>query len=54
MNHCAAAAVTSYDYSAAISESRQLTDKYGELKLQSMFLRSFPDFRKTDFVGACP
>ncbi|EIN12193.1 glycoside hydrolase family 35 protein [Punctularia strigosozonata HHB-11173 SS5] len=44
------AAITSYDYSAAISETRELNDKYGELKLQSMFLRSFPDFRKTNLV----
>ncbi|KAH7092839.1 glycoside hydrolase family 35 protein [Auriculariales sp. MPI-PUGE-AT-0066] len=44
-------ATTSYDFAAAISESRQLTDKYGELKVQSMFLRNFPDLRKTDLVG---
>ncbi|KAH8829076.1 glycoside hydrolase family 35 protein [Flagelloscypha sp. PMI_526] len=39
---------TSYDFAAPIAESRELTDKFYELKLQSMFLRSFPDLRNTD------
>lgn len=42
---------TSYDYGAAISESRLLTPKYTELKRQGLFLRSTPDFWKTDVVG---
>ncbi|KAF7311208.1 BetaGal-dom2 domain-containing protein [Mycena kentingensis (nom. inval.)] len=41
---------TSYDYGAAISESRALTPKYDELKLQGMFIRSSPEFTKTDWV----
>ncbi|KAE9408700.1 glycoside hydrolase family 35 protein [Gymnopus androsaceus JB14] len=35
---------TSYDYGAPI------TAKYGELKLQSLFLRSFTDFYMTDLI----
>ncbi|KAJ6517287.1 glycoside hydrolase family 35 protein [Mycena vitilis] len=42
---------TSYDYGAPISESRALTPKYDELKLQGLFVRSSPDFAKTDWVG---
>ncbi|KAJ7740521.1 glycoside hydrolase family 35 protein [Mycena metata] len=42
---------TSYDYGAPISESRALTPKYDELKLQGLFLRSSPAFAKTDWVG---
>ncbi|KAJ6612834.1 glycoside hydrolase family 35 protein [Mycena sp. CBHHK59/15] len=41
---------TSYDYGAPITESRALTTKYDELKLQGMFVRSSPDFYKTDWV----
>jgi hypothetical protein len=41
----------SYDYGAAISESRELTDKYAELKRQGFFLRSSPEFYKTDWIG---
>ncbi|KAF7303052.1 Beta-galactosidase [Mycena kentingensis (nom. inval.)] len=41
---------TSYDYGAPIDEQRQITAKHGELKLQSLFLRSFPDFYQTDLV----
>ncbi|KAI5825568.1 hypothetical protein K523DRAFT_419922 [Schizophyllum commune Tattone D] len=44
------ATYTSYDVGAAVTESRQLTDKYSELKLQSLFLRSTPDLYKTYFV----
>ncbi|KAJ7483000.1 glycoside hydrolase family 35 protein [Mycena galericulata] len=42
---------TSYDYGAPISESRALTPKYDELKLQGLFVRSSPDFYKTDWVA---
>ncbi|KAF7309268.1 BetaGal-dom2 domain-containing protein [Mycena indigotica] len=42
---------TSYDYGAAISESRALTSKYDELKLQGMFIRSSPEFAKTEWVA---
>jgi hypothetical protein len=41
----------SYDYGAAIAENRALTDKYAELKRQGLFLRSTPEFYKTDWVG---
>ncbi|KAI6139306.1 glycoside hydrolase family 35 protein [Pisolithus tinctorius] len=42
---------TSYDYGGAIAENRQLTTKYPELKRQGLFLRSSPEFYKTDYVG---
>jgi len=42
---------TSYDYGAAITESRELTTKYDELKRQGLFLRSSPEFYKTDWVA---
>jgi hypothetical protein len=42
---------TSYDYGAAIRESRALSPKYTEQKLQGLFIRSSPDFRKTDWLG---
>ncbi|KAG5636746.1 hypothetical protein DXG03_004678, partial [Asterophora parasitica] len=42
---------TSYDYGAAITESRELTPKYDELKRQGFFLRSSPEFYKTDWVA---
>ena len=41
----------SYDYGSAIRETRMLSDKYDELKRQGMFLRSSPEFRKTDWIG---
>lgn len=41
----------SYDYGAAIRESRALSPKFDELKRQSLFLRSSPEFRKTDWIG---
>ncbi|KAF9076535.1 glycoside hydrolase family 35 protein [Rhodocollybia butyracea] len=41
---------TSYDYGAPVDEQRQITAKHGELKLQSLFLRSFPDFYMTDLI----
>ncbi|KAF8443138.1 glycoside hydrolase family 35 protein [Boletus edulis BED1] len=42
---------TSYDYGSAIAENRELTDKYPELKRQGLFLRSSPEFYKTDYIG---
>ena len=42
---------SSYDYGASIRESRILTTKYDELKRQGLFLRSSPDFKKTDWIG---
>ncbi|THH16529.1 hypothetical protein EW146_g4124 [Bondarzewia mesenterica] len=42
---------TSYDYGSAIAENRALTTKYSELKLQGLFLRSSPNFYKTDWIG---
>ena len=41
----------SYDYGAAISENRLLNPKFTELKRQGLFLRSSPDFYKTDWIG---
>jgi len=41
----------SYDYGAHITEARDVTDKYSELKLQGLFLRSSPSFYKTDWIG---
>ncbi|CAE7074419.1 unnamed protein product [Rhizoctonia solani] len=35
---------TSYDYGSAISEDRSLTIKYGELKLQGLFLHATPHY----------
>ncbi|KAI9568565.1 glycoside hydrolase family 35 protein [Boletus coccyginus] len=42
---------TSYDYGSAIAENRELTDKYPELKREGLFLRSSPEFYKTDYIG---
>ncbi|KAF9258328.1 glycoside hydrolase family 35 protein [Marasmius fiardii PR-910] len=42
---------TSYDYGAAITESRMLTTKYSALKRQGIFLRSSREFYKTDWIG---
>ncbi|KAF8958808.1 glycoside hydrolase superfamily [Flammula alnicola] len=42
---------TSYDYGATIAESRQLTTKFNEMKRQGLFLRSSPEFYKTDWVA---
>ncbi|CEL57170.1 hypothetical protein RSOLAG1IB_08403 [Rhizoctonia solani AG-1 IB] len=42
---------TSYDYGAAITETRRLTSKYAELKQQGLFLRSVPEFYATDVIG---
>jgi hypothetical protein len=41
----------SYDYGSAIGEARTLNEKYTELKLQGLFLRSSPAFTKTNVVG---
>ena len=41
----------SYDHGAAIRETRALSDKFDELKRQGLFLRSSPEFRKTDWIG---
>lgn len=41
----------SYDYGAAIRENRTLSPKFDELKRQGLFLRSSPEFRKTDWIG---
>ena len=45
---------TSYDYGAAISEPRQLTTKYDELKRQGYFLTSTPSLLKTDAFAPDP
>ncbi|KAF7334534.1 Beta-galactosidase [Mycena venus] len=42
---------TSYDYGAPVDEQRQITAKHGEMKLQSLFLRSFKDFYMTDLIA---
>ncbi|KAK0564485.1 hypothetical protein OC844_001686 [Tilletia horrida] len=42
---------TSYDYAAPISESRQLTPKYGAVKALAHLIRSFPDLAKTERVS---
>lgn len=41
----------SYDYGGAIRESRTLSPKFDEMKRQGLFLRSSPDFRKTDWIA---
>ncbi|KAI0738816.1 glycoside hydrolase superfamily [Daedaleopsis nitida] len=42
---------TSYDYGSSIRETRALTDKFDEVKRQGMFIRSSPQFLKTDWIG---
>ncbi|KAK0207741.1 hypothetical protein IW262DRAFT_1302409 [Armillaria fumosa] len=42
---------TSYDYGASIDEKQQLMTKYDELKRQGSFVRSSPEFYKTDWIG---
>ena len=42
---------TSYDYGSALRENRALSPKFDELRRQGLFLRSSPEFRKTDWVG---
>ena len=41
---------SSYDFGAAVHETRALSAKYDELKRQGIFLRSSPSFRKTDWI----
>ncbi len=41
----------SYDYGSSIRETRALSDKFDEFKRQGLFLRSSPEFRKTDWIG---
>ncbi|KZW02751.1 hypothetical protein EXIGLDRAFT_813087 [Exidia glandulosa HHB12029] len=41
---------TSYDYGAAIPENRVIGDKFNELKLLGLFIRSARDFRQTSFA----
>jgi len=43
---------SSYDYAAPISESRQLTPKYGAVKALAHLIRSFPDLAMTDRVSS--
>ncbi|HEX6354076.1 beta-galactosidase [Actinophytocola sp.] len=45
---------TSYDYGAAITESRQLTGKYDEFKRQGYFTQAVAPLRKTDAAPAPP
>jgi hypothetical protein len=42
---------TSYDYGASIAENRELTTKFDEIKRQGMFIRSSPEFYKTNWVA---
>ncbi|KAG9092038.1 hypothetical protein FS749_016050 [Ceratobasidium sp. UAMH 11750] len=42
---------TSYDYGAALTETRRLTEKYAELKRQGLFLRSVPEFYAAGVIG---
>ncbi|KAH8822595.1 glycoside hydrolase family 35 protein [Flagelloscypha sp. PMI_526] len=42
---------TSYDYGAAVQENRILTRKYDELKRQALFIRSSPEFYKTQWIA---
>ena len=42
---------TSYDYGGAVRETRALSTKFDELKRQGLFLRSSPEFRKTEWLG---
>ncbi|KAH9919188.1 glycoside hydrolase superfamily [Epithele typhae] len=42
---------SSYDYGSAIRENRALTDKIDEIKRQGLFIRSSPQFLKTDWMG---
>ncbi|EKM56203.1 glycoside hydrolase family 35 protein [Phanerochaete carnosa HHB-10118-sp] len=42
---------SSYDYGGSLRENRALPPKFDELKRQGLFLRSSPEFRKTDWIG---
>ena len=45
---------TSYDYGSPIAEDRSLRrGKFGELKLIGYFLKSVPQFIKTDYIRSC-
>ena len=48
---CTSPLANSYDYAAAIKETRLLWEKYDEMKRQALFIRSSPQFRKTDWIG---
>jgi hypothetical protein len=50
-SHCADVCTASYDYGSPLTETRQLTTKYAELKRQGLFLQSSPDFYKTEWKG---
>jgi hypothetical protein len=41
----------SYPFPLQIKESRELTSKYDEMKKQGLFLRSSPEFYKTNWIG---
>ena len=41
----------SYDYGSSIRENRALSPKFDEIKRQGLFLRSSPEFHKTDWIG---
>ncbi|KAG9027455.1 hypothetical protein FRB95_007755 [Tulasnella sp. JGI-2019a] len=43
---------TSYDYGAAIHESRAISDKFNELKLQGLFYQSSPSLYSTVIIGS--
>ncbi|EKM56209.1 glycoside hydrolase family 35 protein, partial [Phanerochaete carnosa HHB-10118-sp] len=42
---------SSYDYGGSLRENRALSPKFDELQRQGLFLRSSPEFRKTDWIG---
>ncbi|KAK7044841.1 glycoside hydrolase family 35 protein [Favolaschia claudopus] len=42
---------TSYDYGSTIAENRELRDKFAEMKFQGIFIRSSPEFTKTDWIS---
>ena len=42
---------SSYDYGSTIRENRALSPKFDEVKRQGLFLRSSPEFRKTDWIA---
>ncbi|PPQ64157.1 hypothetical protein CVT24_008792 [Panaeolus cyanescens] len=42
---------SSYDYGSTITEGRELSSKYVELRRQGLFIRSSPEFTKTDWVA---
>ena len=42
---------TSYDYSAALRETRQIRDKMSQVKLIGLFTRVSKDLVKTEMIG---